>query len=161
MTNDTRCRIAPEPIEALPREQAPALDLEAGRAAVQAWLDAIQYLSPRDAVLLACLAYQRHLQERHRALYACANGQRLPGVHPCAVRDALSTLSYYWGEFRPIPEDAMARALAAARASDARRDADERAHERRHAEASRETAAVCEQARRRARAWRSAAEDVL
>ncbi len=154
--------VVTEPQEALPREQAPPLDPEAGRAAVQAWLDAILWGSPRNAILLACLAYQRRIRERHGPwFYLCKNGQRLDGIHPDAVRDALASSSKWGGEDGPLPEDAMARALAAARAWEARHEAEERARRFRFSEdGAREIEADLEQARRRARAHRSALDDV-
>lgn len=165
MEEPRRCEWADGPLKASTREQAPPLDPEAGRAAVQAYLDGIQYLSWSDSILLACLAYQRHLRERRRGYtYVCTNGQQLPGIHPGAVRDALASLSHWGGNEGPLAEDAMARALAAARAWEARHEAEERAHERRRWDGPArlaEAETLLDQARRRARAHRSALDEVL
>lgn len=149
---DFGAHVVPLPIEALPRDGRAPLDIEAGRHAWEEYEEVAGLVPARDAVLLACLAYQRHLDAR-RAMhsYTTAQGVRIARQHPGAVREALSLLRFHGGEEGPRPEDAVAHALAAADAWWERHLAGERVHERRHRESTAQIAADLEQARSRAR----------
>lgn len=150
MSSDTHARVVPLPLEALPRDGRAPLDAEAGRYAWNEYEAVRGQLPPRDAVLLACVAYQR-AQERRRLLhsYTTAGGLRIAEVRREEVLAALAALAYYGGEEGPRAEDAMAHALAAARGARERHEAEERAHERRHGAHARQIAADLAEARRR------------
>ena len=142
--------VVPLPLEALPRDGRAPLDVDAGRVAWHEWESVIGQLPPRDALMLACVAYQRRLASR-RLLhsYTTAGGLRIPDVRAEEVRAALAALAYYGVEEGPRAEDAMAHALAAAKGARERHEAEERLHERRHAAHARQIAADLAEARRR------------
>ncbi len=144
--------VRPLPLEALPREGRAPLDTEAGRVAWEEYEAVAAQLPRRDAVLLACLAYQRHQDARRLAhSYPLSSGVHIARQHPGAVRAALEMLEFWGGSDGPRAEEAMARALAAAEGWWERHLAAERMHERRHGAQARQIAADLEQARSRAR----------
>lgn len=143
--------VVPLPLEALPRDGRAPLDADALSAAWGEWEAVIGQLPPRDALALACVSYVRRIDAR-RLLhsYTTSAGLRIPDVRREEVLAALAALAYYGGEEGPQAEDAMARALAAARGARERHEAEERAHDRRHAAHARQIAADLAEARRRA-----------
>lgn len=129
--------VRPLPLEALPRDGRAPLDVEAGRAAWEEYEAVAGQLPPRDAVVLAALAYVRHLDARRMAhSYPLASGVRVARQHPEAVRAALATFAFWGGAAGSDPEGAMARALAASEGWWQRHLAEERTHERRHREST-------------------------
>lgn len=154
MTSGNHAHVRPEPQEALPREIRVPLDAEAGHRAVEEYRSAAQHSDVEVAVVLACLTYVRHLEWR-RSLdtYDLKGGLRIHGLSRDEVQAARGALVYYGGDTGALEDDAMARALSAARAW---RDVHEARH-RQHVRA-RNGAAVAEfeDARKRAEACKAA-----